>query len=262
VKLCQNIQSNYHLLGGFTQFILRSRKIIKLLNQNQNINKLSYGFAFLFMTIGAILQYITPYFNQLGKEDIGFKILILLYISIFIANSFAPYFIEKYDTKKMIITTALAYIISISSIIVDNVFIIYIGTILLGFSGAILWNSQNIYLIKISKEENIGKNSGFFVAIYSIGCAIGILILGNFIELFSYKISFLLMLFFSFIGLYLFIQLDSIKEESIKKRKETINLFYSQYYFAKKCFSKFIYSINTFWNSYFSNSLTYPSNYK
>jgi MFS family permease len=93
---------------------------MKLLTENQNINKLSYGFAFLFMTIGAILQYITPYFNQLGKEDIGFKVLTLLYFSIFIANSFAPYFIQKYGTRKMILITAITYIISISSIIVNN----------------------------------------------------------------------------------------------------------------------------------------------
>lgn len=119
----------------------------KLLSSNQNLNQLSYGFALLFIAIGSILQYITPYFYAQGKEDMGFKILILLYGCIFLANFIAPYFIRRFGSQKMIVVTAVAYIVSIVAMIMDNTYVIYGGTVLLGIAGAILWNSQNNYLV-------------------------------------------------------------------------------------------------------------------
>ena len=114
------------------------------LTQNKNLNKLSYGFALLFIAIGSILQYITPYFHAQGYGNLGFKLLIILYGCIFLANFFAPYFIGRYGSQKMIVVTTMLYIVSIVAMIMDNRLIIYAGTVLLGLSGAILWNSQNV----------------------------------------------------------------------------------------------------------------------
>jgi len=60
---------------------------------NSNLNKLSYGFGILFVVIGGIQQYLTAYYNSNGMIGMGFEILILIYISILISNTFAPYFV-------------------------------------------------------------------------------------------------------------------------------------------------------------------------
>jgi len=58
-----------------------------LLSKNRNLNQLSYGFALLFIAIGSILQYITPYFYEQGYEKLGFRLLIILYGCIFLAGA-------------------------------------------------------------------------------------------------------------------------------------------------------------------------------
>ncbi|HIC77920.1 MAG TPA: MFS transporter, partial [Sulfurovum sp.] len=192
------------------------------LSQNQNLNQLSYGFALLFITIGSILQYITPYFYAQGKEDMGFKILILLNGCIFLANFIAPYFIRRYGSQKMIVVTAVAYIVSIVAMIMDNTYVVYGGTVLLGIAGAILWNSQNNYLVGISQAHNRGANSGFFVAVYGVGYALGIFVLGYLIEIFSYQNAFFMMLLFAFGGVYLFAQMDTLEGELGEKNSASI----------------------------------------
>ncbi|MBD3793443.1 MAG: hypothetical protein IE889_04690 [Campylobacterales bacterium] len=85
----------------------------KFLTPNPNINRLSYGFALLFVAIGSILQYITPYFHAQGDESMGFYLLILLNFCIFLSNFTAPYFITRFGSQKMLVITALLYILSI-----------------------------------------------------------------------------------------------------------------------------------------------------
>jgi len=188
-----------------------------LLTNNPNLNKLSYGFALLFIAIGSILQYMTPYFYAEGYGNLGFKVLIILYACIFLANFFAPYFIGRYGSQKMIVVTSILYIISIIGMIMNNRLIIYMGTILLGFSGAILWNSQNNYIIGISQLYNRGKNSGFFVAVYGFGYAFGIYILGYLINQYGYKNAFYMMISFAFGGLYLFSKMEQLPNKTTKK---------------------------------------------
>jgi len=106
---------------------------------NSNLNKLSYGFAILFLVIGGIQQYITAYFNDNGMMGMGLEILIIIYISILIANSFTPYFVNRFGSKKMMVTMSLLYIVSIIAATRDTELIIYTGALLFGFAGAILW---------------------------------------------------------------------------------------------------------------------------
>lgn len=103
----------------------------KFLTPNPNINRLSYGFALLFVAIGSILQYITPYFHAQGDESMGFHLLILLNFCIFLSNFTAPYFITRFGSQKMLVITALLYILSIIMMIMKPSWIIYSGTILL-----------------------------------------------------------------------------------------------------------------------------------
>jgi len=139
-----------------------------LYTDNSNLNKLSYGFAVLFLVIGGVQQYITAYFNDKGMMGMGFEILIIIYISILIANSFAPYFVNRFGSKKMMVTMSLLYIVSIIATTRDTELLIYTGALLFGFAGAILWNSQHHYLINISNKDNLGSNSGYFIGIFSM----------------------------------------------------------------------------------------------
>jgi len=73
-----------------------------------------------------------------------------------------------------------------------------------GISGAILWNSQHHYLIEISTKNDLGANSGYFVGIFSMGSAIGIFLLGYFIDLLGYQDAFNGFIIVSLTAIYLF----------------------------------------------------------
>ncbi len=213
------------------------------LTQNQNLNRLSYGFALLFIAIGSILQYITPYFHEQGYGNLGFRLLSILYGCIFLANFFAPYFIGRYGSQKMIVVTTMLYIVSIVAMIMDNRLIIYAGTVLLGLSGAILWNSQNNYIVGISQAHNRGKNSGFFVAVYGVGYAFGIYLLGYLISQYGYQNAFYMMISFAFVGLYLFSKMEQLPNETLKKRHLSVFSIRSLTLFRVVLGSSFIQSL-------------------
>jgi len=187
---------------------------------NSNLNKLSYGFAVLFLVIGGIQQYITAYFNDKGMMGMGFEILIIIYISILVANSFAPYFVNRFGSKKMMVAMCMLYIVSIIATTRDTEFIIYTGALLFGFAGAILWNSQHHYLINISNKDNLGSNSGYFIGIFSMGNLMGILSLGYLIDFVGYQNAFNVFIVIALISVFLFSRMES-KDSCPEKGNKT-----------------------------------------
>jgi len=194
------------------------------LTKNDNLNKLSYGFATLFIAVGGIQQYLTPYFNSLGQSNVGFNVLLIIYISIFISNFSASFFINKFGTKTLLIVTALFYLLALILILFTNEYIAYLGAMVLGFGGAVLWNSQNGYLLKISSKENRGKNSGFFIAVFQAGSLLSLVVLGLILEIYSFEKAFIFVLAIGFLSLLFFMKLDAIDEVVQPKKSFAFSL--------------------------------------
>jgi len=209
-------------------------------SENSNLNKLSYGFAILFIAFGGIQHYLTHYFNSLEQPNVGFNILLIMYTSVFLNNFFVPFIINKFSIKILFIITTLFYLVSMMLILFTNEYIAYLGAIILGFWISVLWNSQNGYLLKISSEKNRGINSGFFISIFQTGSLLGVIILGLIIEVYGFKISFLIVLGIGFLSLFLFLNLDCI---------ETVNPPTKTFLFSLKTITLFKVSI--------MNSLSY-----
>ncbi|MCK4440438.1 MAG: MFS transporter [Sulfurovaceae bacterium] len=193
------------------------------LTKNQNLNKLSYGFSTLFIGSGVIQIYLVPYFETLGKASMGFNTLLIIYIGIFISNFYASYFIERFGVKTMLIFSASIYILAHLVITIDSELFIYFGAVMIGVVGAILWNSQNIYILGISTATNRGHNSGFFMAIYEIGTTIAMLIIGYVSDIYGYQNAFFVVSFISLISLVFFGKLGKLQE--VKNSKKRITIF-------------------------------------
>lgn len=114
----------------------------------------------------------------------------------------------------------ILYIMSITAATRDNELYIYSGAIMFGISGAILWNSQHHYLIEISAKDNLGTNSGYFVGIYSMGSAIGVFILGYFIDVLGYQAAFNGFILVTLISIYLFSGMEA-KHVNQEQSKQT-----------------------------------------
>ena len=180
------------------------------LTTNHNLNKLSYGFGTLFIAVGGIQQYLTPYFNSLGQSNVGFNVLLIIYIFIFISNFSASFFINRFGTKNLLISTSLFYLLGLILIVFTNEYLAYLGATILGLGGAVLWNSQNGYLLKISSDKNRGENSGFFISIFQTGSLLSVVVLGFIVEIYGFNSSFIIILGVGFLSLLLFMNLDNI----------------------------------------------------
>jgi len=193
-----------------------------LLTNNHNLNKLSYGFSTLFIGSGVIQIYLIPYFETLGRVSMGFNTLLIIYIGVFLSNFYASHFIERFGAKMMLIFSAFIYILAHVAIVINSQWFIYLGAVMIGVVGAILWNSQNSYILGISTNENRGYNSGFFMAIYEIGTTIGMLIVGVVSGIYGYQNAFFLVSVISLVSLLFFWKMDKLKK--LKSTKKT-NIF-------------------------------------
>jgi len=199
-----------------------------LITNNPNLNKISYGFSFLFIAVGGIQQYLTSYFSSLGEPNMGFNILLILYFFVFLSNFYASYVIAYFGVKRTILFSTVVYILAHVAIVMEYKWIAYLGAMIIGLVGAMLWNSQNSYILGISTSENRGHNSGFFMAIYEIGSTIGILIVGYFSGIYGYQNSFFLVAFISFISLLLFGTMDNIKEAELTTKSTSFSALKSK----------------------------------
>ena len=168
-----------------------------------NIIILSLSFLFIFLGFASVQSYITTFFSEQGKANVGFISLILIYLFFAIGNSFSALFISRYGEKKAIIIGSVFYSFYIFSLLTNSILLVYIFSALLGLAASLLWIGQSNYLIKVSKETHYGRNSGFFNTIQLTGSAIGLIVLGILIKNFSYKIPFLVYAIAPLIGFIL-----------------------------------------------------------
>lgn len=206
---------------------------------NKEIKFLSLGFLLIFFGYNATQQYLTTYFSTLGSQDLGFRSLILIFLSFLLSGPLSALVVAKYGAKKSMIIASLFYFLFIASLTTRDLFI-YFTSILVGVAASILWTGQNSYLVKASDEKNYGENSGFFNSALTLGSACGILMLGFLINTFNFKLSFLIFSTLPLIGLILLSQLKAQKVEQktnqlklIKKSIKSISaLKLSAFYFA------------------------------
>ena len=188
---------------------------------NKNIIILSLGFLFIFLGFASVQSYVTTFFSEQGKANVGFISLILIYLFFAIGNTFSALFISKYGEKKAIIIGSIFYSLYIFSLLTNSISLVYIFSALLGLAASLLWIGQSNYLIKISKETHYGRNSGVFNTIQLTGSAIGLIALGILIKTFSYKLPFLIYAIAPLIG---FILLFGLKDLGIEYKQSNFKL--------------------------------------
>ena len=212
-----------------------------LITQNKNLNSLSYGFSILFIAVGGIQQYLTSYFNDLGEPSMGFNVLFIIYFAVFISNFYASYFIERFSMKSLILISSFIYILAHLAIAMESHVAVYGGALVVGLVGAILWNSQNGYLLAISNQHNRGKNSGFFMAIYEIGSSSGIFFVGYFSGIYGYQIAFFVVAFLSLFSFFFFNKMEHLSTQRIEKKISNSALFKSLTLIRIALLNSFIY---------------------
>lgn len=181
----------------------------------RDIIVLSLAFFFIFSGFNSAQFFVTNYFDQIGIPKVGFNSLILIYLSFIIFNPFAAFLISKKGSKLAMVIGSLGYALYILSLLLKSINLIYLSSVILGATAALLWTGQNIYLIKISDKKTYGQNSGFFYTLLNLGSTLGILIAGILVQQISFKSAFSLLMFFPFIGFLILFHLRKIPSKVV-----------------------------------------------
>ncbi|MFA5086931.1 MAG: MFS transporter [Candidatus Paceibacterota bacterium] len=188
----------------------------------REIKILSLSFLLIFFGFNGVQQYMTTFFSEAGIVEVGFRSLILVYLSFIVFNPFSVWLISKFGSKKCMLLSSLMYVIFILSLLTKSSWAIYGSSVLLGISASLLWMGASCYLIRVSKEDEYGKNSGIFNSFQSFGSAAGVILLGFLVSYFSFNVPFLVFSAFPILGTFFILTLEDVRIEQKKNQFELI----------------------------------------
>jgi MFS family permease len=191
---------------------------------DRNIKLLSLGFALIFFGYNGTQQYITAYFDSIGQLSMGFNVLLVVYFSFMLASPLSPVFVFKYTTKSCILVSTITYSTFIISLISGIDLVIFTAAVFLGIGAAVMWTAQNTYIIRISKKEVYGANSGFFTTLFNLGTGLGIIVFGYLMVQFSFDVSIIVFSIMPVIGIGLMLTLREPPHPEGEKKGEPLKL--------------------------------------
>jgi MFS family permease len=158
-----------------------------LLTKKQNLKQLNVGFAFLFILAGSLQQFVTVHFGMTGKPDLGFKLLLTLYVAVFVTNFFVHKVIYKLGEKRSIVLASVCYLSAGFASCQQAEFLLYTSFAIMGFGCALIWNAQNSVFLNSSSSESLGKNAGTFNMYLWSGCFAGIVLFGLALKTYAFE---------------------------------------------------------------------------
>ena len=81
-------------------------------------------------------------------------------------NWFAPLVVSFIGPRPTLFFGGIFYVLFIAQIMYPMNILLYMGSALLGFGGAMMWVAQGHFLTINSSPETMERNSGFFFAIF------------------------------------------------------------------------------------------------
>lgn len=149
-----------------------------------NVLLLSFSFMFVFtgfQTCGMVEQTVlNSYIND--TKDIhgqptyhgdGYTSLAIIYTVFAFSNWLAPSVVSIIGSKYSMMIGATLYVLYLATFIKPLTWTLYLGSVLIGIGGAVLWTGQGVFLTKNSTSDTMGRNSGIFWAILQGSCLIG-----------------------------------------------------------------------------------------
>src|SRR5580700_1405242 len=144
----------------------------------RDIRLMSLAFLLIFAACDGVQQYVITYFNGLGRSSIGFVSLILVYVTFSIGSPLAATGVARFGAKPTMLAALPFFSLFILSLATKSAPIIWAASIAFGFAGIVLWNGNNIYLVKAAHEDALGTSAGFFSMFKEAGSGIGVVIVG------------------------------------------------------------------------------------
>lgn len=181
--------------------------------KNFNLTILSLAFGFLFFGFNAAEQHFTPYYQAIGKVDLAFQSLAILYIAIIAGNFVGPATVKKLGIKLSFILGFISYVALVFAIITKSATFIYIFSFVLGAGAGIIGIAKFDFLRFIAPKENRGEFTGAIESVRTFGGFIGIISVSLMLRVLNIDQTFMLLGLVMLIGVGLLLFLTNIKDK-------------------------------------------------
>ncbi|MDO8581264.1 MAG: MFS transporter [bacterium] len=159
---------------------------------NRNVKLLGVSFLLIFFGFDGIQQYVTTFFTNLGLRSVGFVSLVIIYLVFTAANPLGAVIVSTIGAKRSMLFAVGFYTLYCFALMSAVPLVIYAASALLGIAAAVLWTAQNTYLIRASDATVYGANAGFFSTMFSIGAALGVVLMGLLVPILGFRTGFIL----------------------------------------------------------------------
>ncbi|KAJ3450778.1 et translation product-related [Anaeramoeba flamelloides] len=189
--------------------------IFHKLKSHKNLIYVSLAFSLIL----GIYKSTQPLLTKVQK-DLGYYALSLLYFVFAISLLLIAPLVKKLGPKYSMILGSFFYIAFqfVQIKVVPWVYLIVCG--LTGFGASLIWTGFGTFIVNISSGDNIGKNTGFFLVILTLGNILSNLLSSVLLNVNKISFSTLFFIFglFPLVGVCFFLLIDrNIKEEITHK---------------------------------------------
>jgi len=178
---------------------------------NRNVAMLSACFALIFFAWNGVQQFVMSFFQASGLTSLGFNALILIYAFQALSDPLSAVIVSKYGAKRTMMIGSIFYALFLALLPSRVTYAIYAGAAALGVGAAVLWNGQNSYLTRASRDDRYGTSAGIFTTAQYSATSLGILTLGFLIPSLSFSVSFLAFAAIPLMGTLLFLRLKDLR---------------------------------------------------
>lgn len=190
-------------------FDSKATQLNNVKTKQQNLMYLNMGFALLFLFAGGFQQFLTAHFASVGKPNLGFNLLIVLYVTVLVVNTWSVHIIDKLSAPRALVVASACYPSAGFAAYSGNESALYASFALMGAGCAILWGAQNKVLIENTQKYNIGSKAGKFNMCLVMTCILSIVVFSYSLEWFSFENVVMVLTLISSLSIAFFVQVKS-----------------------------------------------------
>ena len=181
--------------------------------KNKNLLILSFALGLLFFGFNGAEQHLTPFYDSIGKVNVAFIALAILYSAIAVGNFLGPPIVNRIGIKSCLILGFLTYVLFIFGVIIKSELLIYVLSAVLGIGAGIIGIARIDFLRIIAPIKNRGEYAGLIETIRTFGGFLGLLSISLLLLFFLIDQVFVLLGTVMILGTLLLFFLQNIKDE-------------------------------------------------
>jgi len=142
--------------------------------KNRNLTILSIAFGLLFFGFQAAEQHFTAYYQTIGKVNLAFQTLAILYASIMVGKLVGPAAVRFFGIKHSLIFGFLTYVALVFGMTLKIPHLIFLLSFVLGIGNGLLGIARIDFLRLVSPIDKRGEFAGATESVRTFGGFVGI----------------------------------------------------------------------------------------